>query len=81
LVSVPKYRHLLMNFPATVAISRLVNSLKGVSSRRLQREFRGLRRHYWRAKRPWSGSCFAGSVGGVLPSVLHEYIERLQHPA
>ena len=27
--------HLLVNFPPTVAISRLVNSLKGISSRRL----------------------------------------------
>ena len=26
--------HLLVNFPPTMAISRLVNSLKGVSSRR-----------------------------------------------
>jgi putative transposase len=34
--------HLLVNFPPTVAISRLVNTLKGVPSRRL-------RRHYWRA--------------------------------
>jgi len=28
--------HLLVNFPPTVALSRLVNSLKGVSSRRLR---------------------------------------------
>jgi putative transposase len=56
--------HLLVNFPPTVAISRLVNSLKGVSSRRPRQELPGLRRHYWRAKRLWSGSYFAGSVGG-----------------
>ena len=57
--------HLLVNLPPTVAISRLVNSLKGVSSRRLRQEFPGLRRHYWRAKRLWPGSYFAGSVGGA----------------
>jgi len=34
-----------------------------VSSRRLRQEFPDLRRHYWRAKRLWSGSYFAGSVG------------------
>jgi len=38
-----------VNFPPTVAISRLVNSLKGVSSRRLRQEFPDLRQHYWRA--------------------------------
>lgn len=41
--------HLLVNFPPKVAASRLVNSLKGVSSRRLRQEFPDLVRHYWRA--------------------------------
>ena len=70
--------HLLVNFPPTVAISRLVNSLKGVSSRRMRQEFPDLVRHYWRAKRLWSGSYFAGSVGGAPISVLRQYIEQ-QH--
>jgi putative transposase len=56
--------HLLVNFPPTIAISRLVNSLKGVSSRRLRQEFCDLRRHYWRAKRLRSGPYFADSVAG-----------------
>ncbi len=56
--------HLLVNFPPKVAVSRLVNSLKGVSSRRMRQEFPELVRHYWRAQRLWSGSYFAGSVGG-----------------
>ena len=43
--------HLLVNFPPKVALSRLVNSLKGVSSRRMRQEFPGLARHYWRASR------------------------------
>ena len=67
--------HVLVNFPPTIAISRLVNSLKGVSSRRLRQEFPDLCAHYSKAKRPWSGSYFAGSVGGVSISVLRHYIE------
>ena len=43
--------HLLVNFPPKLALSRLVNSLKGVSSRRLRQEFPDLARHYWRAQR------------------------------
>jgi putative transposase len=73
--------HLLVNFPPTMAISRLVNSLKGVSSRRLRQEFPDLRRHYWRAKRLWSGSYFAGSVGGAPISVLRQYLEQHDRPA
>ena len=72
--------HLLVNFPPTVALSRLVNSLKGVSSRRLRQEFPDLHRHYWRAKRLWSGSYFAGSVGGAPISVLLQYIEQQDRP-
>lgn len=76
----PGHVHLLVNFPPTVAISRLVNSLKGVSSRRLRQEFPDLRKHYWRAKRLWSGSYFAGSVGGAPISVLRQYIEQQNRP-
>ena len=73
--------HLLVNFPPAVASSRLVNSLKDVSSRRLRQEFPGLRRHYWQAKRLWSGSYFAGSAGGAPLSVLRHYIEQQERPA
>lgn len=68
--------HLLVNFPPKVAVSRLVNSLKGVSSRRMRQEFPELARHYYRANKLWSGSYFAGSVGGGPISVLHQYIEQ-----
>jgi putative transposase len=72
--------HLLVNFPPKVPISRLVNSLKGVSSRRLRQEFPDLARHYWRANRLWAGSYFAGSVGGAPLDVLRRYIEDQGRP-
>ena len=37
--------------PPEVAVSRLVNSLKGVPSRRLRQEFPDLARHYHRANK------------------------------
>ena len=72
--------HLLVNLPPTVALSRLVNSLKGVSSRRLLQEFPDLARHYWRTRRLWSGSYFAGSVGGAPLNLLRAYIEQQPDP-
>ncbi|ETA02418.1 IS200/IS605 family transposase [Frankia sp. CcI156] len=72
--------HLLVNFPPKVALSKLVNSLKGVSSRRMRQEFPELARHYWRANRLWSGSYFAGSVGGAPLEVLRRYIEEQTRP-
>jgi putative transposase len=73
--------HLLVNFPPKVALSKLVNSLKGVSARRMRQEFPELERHYWRARRLWSGSYFAGSVGGAPLTVLRQYIEQQHRPA
>jgi REP-associated tyrosine transposase len=73
--------HLLVNFPPEAALSKLVNSLKGVSSRRMRQEFPDLRRHYWRANRLRSGSYFARSVGGAPISVLRQYIDQQNRPA
>ncbi|MFB7673096.1 IS200/IS605 family transposase [Kitasatospora purpeofusca] len=73
--------HLLVDFPPRVALSRLVNSLKGVSSRRMRQEYPEPVRHYWRAQRLWSGSYFAGSVGGAPLSTVRQYIEQQIRPA
>ncbi len=73
--------HLLVNFAPQIQLSKLVNSLKGVSSRLLRKEFPELARHYYRANRLWSASYFAGSVGGAPMTVLRQYIEQQQRPA
>jgi putative transposase len=39
--------HLLVNFPPKIALSQLVNSLKGMSSRRMRQEFPELAAHYY----------------------------------
>jgi putative transposase len=72
--------HLLVNFPPKVALAKLVNSLKGVSSRRMRQEFPDLVRHYYRANKLWSGSYFAGSVGGAPLSIVRQYIEQQNRP-
>ncbi|GAA2697262.1 IS200/IS605 family transposase [Actinoplanes palleronii] len=72
--------HLLVNFPPKVALAKLVNSLKGVSSRRMRQEFPDLVQHYYRANKLWSGSYFAGSVGGAPLSVVRQYIEQQNRP-
>ena len=72
--------HLLVNFPPKVALSKLVNSLKGVSSRRMRQEFPDLVPHYYQANRLWSASYFAGSVDGAPLTVLRQYIEQQNRP-
>jgi putative transposase len=73
--------HLLVNFPPKVAIAKLVNSLKGVSSRRMRQEFPDLVEHYYRANKLWSGSYFAGSLADAPLTVLRQYIEQQNRPA
>jgi putative transposase len=71
--------HLLVTYPPKVAVARLVNSLKGVSSRRLRKELPALARQYWNGVL-WSPSYFAGSCGGAPLTVIRAYVESQQRP-
>jgi len=57
-----------------------MRGLRVRSSRRLRQEFPDLVRHYWRANKLWSGSYFAGTVGGAQLSVVRQYIEQHNRP-
>ncbi|MEU8036784.1 IS200/IS605 family transposase [Streptosporangium sp. NPDC049078] len=72
--------HLLIHYPPKVALSKLVNSLKGVSARLLRKEYTSHVRQYLWGGHFWSGSYFAGSVGGAPLTVLRQYIEQQQRP-
>jgi len=63
-----------------VAISKLVNSLKGVTARRLRQEYPTHVRKYLWGEHFWSGSYFAGSCGGAPLTVVKQYIENQQRP-
>ncbi|GGP16682.1 hypothetical protein GCM10012278_81500 [Nonomuraea glycinis] len=72
--------HLLVHYPPKAALSKLVNSLKGVSARMLRKEYSAhVREHLW-GGHFWSGSYFAGSVGGAPLTELKQYIEQQQRP-
>ncbi|MDM9653270.1 MAG: IS200/IS605 family transposase [Thiomonas sp. 20-64-5] len=72
--------HLLVNYPPKVAISNLVNSLKGVSSRMIRRKnYPSIRKKLWGGAL-WSPSYFAGSCGGAPIEVIRQYIEQQQTP-
>ncbi|WP_369077309.1 transposase [Paractinoplanes hotanensis] len=43
-------------------------------------QHRNLVRHYYQANKLWSGSYFAGSVGGAPLSVIKQYIEQQTRP-
>ena len=71
--------HLLVHYPPKVSVSKLVNSLKGVSSRYLRSSFPDLHQHYWKGVL-WSPSYFAGSCGGAPIATVRQYIEQQRTP-
>jgi putative transposase len=71
--------HLLVRYPPKLALSHLVNSLKGVSSRMLRRERPNLAARYWKGVL-WSPSYFAASCGGAPINILKEYIQQQNTP-
>jgi putative transposase len=72
--------HLLVHYPPKVALSKLINSLKGVSSRYLRAEYTGRVNRIGTGSVFWSRSYFAGSCGGAPPTVIRQYIEGQQRP-
>lgn len=71
--------HLLIEYPPKVAVSSLVNSLKGVSSRLLRQRRPDMRKRYWKGVL-WSPSYFAASCGGAPIASVRQYIEQQKTP-
>ena len=75
------YVHLLISYPPRIALSEIVNVLKGVSSRYLRKEFEEFKKEYWGSSALWSRSYFVGSVGGASLEILEEYIKNQKAPS
>ena len=72
--------YLLVNYPPKVSISKLVNSLKGVSSRMIrQKKYPSIKQKLW-GDALWSPSYFAGSCGGAPIEIIRQYIEQQNTP-
>ncbi|MFA7581247.1 IS200/IS605 family transposase, partial [Castellaniella sp.] len=69
-----------VNYPPKVAVSTLVNSLKGVSSRMIRKQNHPSIRENLRGGALWSPSCFAGSCGSAPIEMIRQYIEQQQTP-
>lgn len=72
--------HMIISYPPSVSISKMVQRLKSVTGRELKLYFPELNQVAWRKNSLWSPSYFACSVGGALISVLKQYIEQQDRP-
>jgi len=73
----PDHVHLLAEVPPTVPLSKLLQTLKGRSSRQLRAEFPVLRR----GAALWSPSWFVSTVGGAPLEVVRRYVENQKRAA
>ncbi|RJQ27923.1 MAG: IS200/IS605 family transposase [Peptococcaceae bacterium] len=69
--------HLLISCPPSLAPAKIVQYLKGRSSRLLQQEFEHLRKKYW-GQHLWARGYFCATVGAITEDMVKEYVENQQ---
>ena len=67
--------HMLISCPPTIAPAKVLQYLKGRSSRLLQEEFPELKRRYW-GQHLWARGYFCATVGSVTEEMIKQYIEN-----
>lgn len=74
------HMHLLFEAPPQVQLSKLINNLKTVTSRRLRKEYEEhVSKYYWKPYF-WSDSYLILSTGGAPLEVIKKYIEAQDKP-
>lgn len=72
----PDHVHLLVEVDPQFGIAKLIQAIKGRSSRLLRQEFRQCRT---RVPSLWTNSWFVSTVGGAPLEVIKQYIEQQKH--
>jgi putative transposase len=67
--------HLLVSAPPYLSVSKLVQYIKGYSSRKLLMEYKELNKTFW-GQHLWARGYFAASSGNVTDEVILEYIQK-----
>ena len=71
----PDHIHMLVSAPTHLAPAKIVQYIKGRSSRRLQEEFPELRKRYW-GQHLWARGYFCATVGAADEETIKAYIEN-----
>ena len=67
--------HMLLSCPLSLALSKIVQYLKGRSSRLLQEEYPELKKRYW-SQHLWGQGYFCATVGSVTEETIKKCIEN-----
>jgi putative transposase len=72
--------HILFQYHPNITLSKFVNNIKSVTSRKLRQEFpKEVSKEYMKDAL-WNGSYFIASCGGVTITTLKQYIENQNNP-
>jgi len=71
--------HIYVSIPPSLSVSKLVQFLKGATSRKLQLELDELRKRYW-GQPVWARGYFVATTGKVTDEMIREYIRRSGTP-
>ena len=71
----PNHVHILVSHPPNISVSKLVQYMKGITSRKLQQEFPALGKRYW-GQHLWARGFFAVSTGNVTTDMIENYIKN-----
>ena len=66
--------HIFVSVPPHISVSKLMQSIKGKSSRKMMSEFKHLSREFW-GRHIWGRGYFVASSGNVTDEVIMQYIE------
>ena len=67
--------HILVSCPPNLSPSKIMQYIKGRSSRMLQDEFPHLKKRYW-GQHLWARGYFCATVGTVTEEMIRQYIEN-----
>ena len=67
--------HILVSCPPSLSPSKIMQYIKGRSSRMLQDEFPHLKKRYW-GRHLWARGYFCATVGTVTEEMVRQYIEN-----
>jgi putative transposase len=74
----PDHVHVLLSCPPKLSPSKIMQLIKGKTSRKLMMEFKHLQKQYW-GRHLWARGYFVASSGNVTDEVIMEYIRHQEN--
>lgn len=71
----PDHVHVLLSIPPSISVSKVLQYIKGKSSRKLLDEYKKLGKRYW-GQHLWSRGYFVVTVGELNSEEVQRYIEN-----